>query len=63
VKAKFPPIAVKLKGETAAMKPSIPRYLIEFNVTEGSSLTGWYLVNSFAACALNLKIIIQRKFR
>jgi hypothetical protein len=51
----LPPIAVKLNGETAAMKPPIPRYLMEFNVTDGSSLIGWYLVNSFAENALNLQ--------
>lgn len=53
--AKFPPIAVKLNGDTAAINPPIPRYLMEFNVTDGFSLIGWYLANSFAEYALNLQ--------
>jgi len=28
---------------------------MEFNVTDGFSLIGWYLVNSFAEYALNLQ--------
>lgn len=40
VYAKLPPIAVKLNGETAAIKPSMPRYLIEFLVTFGFSEIG-----------------------
>ena len=51
---RFPPIAVKLKGAMAAMKPSIPRYLIVFRVSAGLGLRGWYFVNSFAKNALNL---------
>ena len=46
VYAKFPAIAVKLKGETEATNPSKDRYLIKFNVVFGSSEMGWYLVNS-----------------
>lgn len=37
---KFPPIAVKLNGDIAAINPSNPRYLIEFNVTFGFSEIG-----------------------
>lgn len=40
VYAKFPPIAVKLKGETAAMNPSIPRYRKEFFTSLGLGLMG-----------------------
>lgn len=40
VYAKFPPIAVKLKGETAATKPSRPLYLMELRVVQGSGLMG-----------------------
>lgn len=54
VYAKLPPIAVKLKGDTAAIKPSIPRSLSLFTVTLGSGLLGWYLVPSLAYRALNL---------
>lgn len=52
--ARFPPIAVKLKGDTAAMKPSMPLYLIEFLVTFGFSEIGWYLVASLRKYAFNL---------
>lgn len=55
--AKLPPIAVKLNGDTAAIKPSIPRYLIEFLVTLGFSDMGWYLVASFRKYAFSLEII------
>jgi hypothetical protein len=37
------------------MKPPIPLYLMEFSVTDGFSLIGWYLVNSLAEYALNLQ--------
>lgn len=59
VYARFPPIAVKLKGDTAAINPSIPRYLMVFFVTLGSSDIGWYFVASFRKYAFNLKKIIQ----
>lgn len=54
VKARFPPMAVKLKGETAATKPSSPRNLILLTVELGSGLLGCHLVPSFAYSALNL---------
>lgn len=46
VYAKFPAMAVKLKGETEATNPSRERYLIRFRVEEGFSETGWYLSSS-----------------
>lgn len=54
-------MAVKLKGETAAIKPSMPRYLIEFFVSLGFSEMGWYLRASFRKNAFNLRIFGYRK--
>lgn len=54
VYAKFPPMAVKLKGDTAAINPSIPRSLSLFTVTSGSGLLGCHLAPSLAYKALNL---------
>jgi hypothetical protein len=45
---------VKLNGETAATKPSMPLYRMEFLVIEASSLMGWYFSSSLAKKALNL---------
>jgi hypothetical protein len=46
VKAKFPAMAVKLKGDTDATKPSRDLYLIRLRVVLGSSLMGWYFSSS-----------------
>lgn len=54
VYARLPPMAVKLNGDTAATKPSMPLYRMEFLVTDASSLMGWYLNSSLAKKALNL---------
>lgn len=48
VKARFPPIAVKLNGEMAAINPSKPLYLMELRVLQGFSLIGWYFKASLA---------------
>ena len=52
--ARFPAIAVKLKGVTEAMNPSIALYLIRLRVVEGSSEMGWYF-NSLAKKQLKRK--------
>ena len=41
VYARFPAMAVKLKGVTEAMNPSRALYLIRFSVWSGFSLMGW----------------------
>ena len=55
VYARFPAIAVKLKGVTEAMNPSIALYLIRLRVVEGSSEMGWYFINSLAKKQLKRK--------
>ena len=41
VNARLPAIAVKLKGEMEATKPSRERYLIRLRVDSGFSEMGW----------------------
>ena len=55
VYAKFPAMAVKLKGETEATKPSSDLYLIKLRVVPGSSLIGWYFKSSLPKKALKRK--------
>jgi hypothetical protein len=48
VNPRLPPIAVKLKGETEATKPSSERYRIRLSTSDGFVLMGWYLCSSLA---------------
>ena len=52
---KFPAMAVKLKGEMEATKPSSDLYLIRLSVESGCSLMGWYLRSSLPKKALKRK--------
>src|SRR5690242_184496 len=51
---RLPPIAVKLKGDTAYTKPSRGRYSTRFQ-TPGELCTGWWPYVSSAYLTLNLK--------
>ena len=52
---RFPAMAVKLKGEMEATKPSSERYRMRLSVDSGCSLMGWYLRSSLPKKALNRK--------